>query len=153
MAELRGSSAGRCVGADLSLRARNGELIPVRLTATLLHDADGAAVGSIGFFVDRREALSMDARLEEVAGQVIASERRAASSASPVTAAHELAQPLTVSMGHLEILLEDADLDPVVRDRVERAYGQLERIARIATVLTRAGVADPSVARRTGRPA
>jgi PAS domain S-box-containing protein len=137
MAELRGANAGPRHTTDLVLRARDGELIPVRVTASLLHDAGGALAGTLGFFVDRREALAMDARLEEVAGQVIASERRAASVTSAADAAHELSQPLTAAMGHLEMVLEDDAVTGVLRDRVARAYGQLERIARIRAALTR----------------
>jgi PAS domain S-box-containing protein len=138
MNALRGEGPAGRPTLELTLRARNGELVPVLLTATLVHDAAGAIVGTLGFFLDRREAISMGARLEEAADQVIASERRAANVSSAAAAAYELSQPLTAAMGHLEILLE-SELPPASRERAARAYAQLERIGRIAATLVRAG--------------
>lgn len=122
---------------DITLRARNGELIPVRLRAALLHEASGAVVGTVGAFEDRRETDALSRRLEDAAGQVLASERRAANIAVASEAAHEMAQPLTAAMGNLEMLLMTEDLAPDTTRRLERAYEQLERLKRIVHEFSR----------------
>ena len=55
-------------------------------------------------------------------------------------------QPLTAVMGSLEILELRADLPDDVKARIDRAYGQLERMARIVRA-----VATPATEPRTNR--
>lgn len=116
---------------ELTLRSRAGELIPTRLFASMVHDASGAAMGTMGVFEDRREAAALVRRLEDATGQVLASEKRAAAVAVASEAAHELSQPLMAAMGNLELLLLSSELSPELTARLERAYEQLERMRRI----------------------
>lgn len=122
---------------EVTLRARNGELVPARLRAAVLRDASGAVVGVVGTFEDRREPLGLARRLEDATSQVLASERKAASMAVASAAAHEMAQPLTAAMGNVEMLMMTDDLDPQVGQRLERAYEQLERLKRIVNEFSR----------------
>lgn len=122
---------------DVILRARNGELVPVRLTASLVRDADGGPVATIGVFQDRREQIAIERRLEEAASQIEAAEHRAAGMTSVATAVHEIAQPLTAAMGTVEMLMLDEDLADEQRHRLERTYEQLERIRALIAALTR----------------
>lgn len=49
------SKEGRITGFDTFLRSKNGEKIPIRLSASLLFDYFGKRAGNVGFFRDRRE--------------------------------------------------------------------------------------------------
>ncbi len=124
---------------DVTLRARNGELVPVRLTASLLRDAAGAEVATLGVFEDRREHIALGKRLEEAAGQVEAIERRAAGVAAIGSVVHEMAQPLTAAMGNVEMLLLDPSLSSPTRERTQRTYEQLERLRGFLGQIARAG--------------
>ncbi|MDP2312137.1 MAG: PAS domain S-box protein [Pseudomonadota bacterium] len=124
---------------DVTLRARNGELIPVRLTAALLRDDQGAEMATVGVFEDRREHIALGKRLEDAAVQVEAVERRAAGIAAVSTAVHEMAQPLTAAMGNVEMLLLEPALDAPVLGRLQRTYEQLERLRAIVTRFAKVG--------------
>lgn len=133
---------------EVTLRARNGELVPVRLTASLVHDDSGAPVASLGVFEDRRESIALGRRLEDAADLVMASEQRLAGMAAAGAVAHEIAQPLTAAMGNLEMLLMHEALPQRVMDRLGRTWNQLERLGRIVHAFTRIaearGAARPS---------
>ena len=139
MRQVRARTIGTVAGddpLDITLRARNGELVPVRLTASLVRDQDGP-VATLGIFVDRREQLDLGQRLEEATDQVVASERRAAGMTVAGAAAHEMAQPLTAAMGNLEMMLMEEEPVELLRDRASRAYEQLERLRRIVNDFAR----------------
>jgi PAS domain S-box-containing protein len=123
---------------DVTLRARNGELVPVRLTASFLRDRDGQPVATLGLFEDRREQIAIEQRLAESARQVEASERRAAGALAVGTVVHEMAQPLTVAMGNVELLLA-ADLPDDARARLTRTYEHLEQLRGFLAQIARSG--------------
>jgi PAS domain S-box-containing protein len=116
---------------DVTLRARNGELVPVRLSVSLLRDAAGDVVGTLGIFEDLREEVALRRRLEDAADQVVASERRASGLGVVGRVAHDLSQPLTAAMGNLEMLAAVPDLTATQADRLDRTWEQLERMRRI----------------------
>ena len=122
---------------DVNLRARNGELIPVRLGAAWIVSSTGTPVGTLGVFHDRRAELELNHRLEDVTGQVVAIERRSAESAVAGAAAHEMSQPLTAAMGHLEILMMADGIDPAMAERLERTWEQLERMRKLVADFSR----------------
>jgi PAS domain S-box-containing protein len=126
---------------DVTLRARNGELVPVRLTASIVHASDGEAFATLGLFEDRREEIALGRRLEDAALQIEASERRAASATAVGVAAHEMAQPLTAAMGNVEILLLDRTLAAPVRARLQKTYDQLDRLSKILRAVARSRAA------------
>lgn len=128
---------------DVTLRARTLELVPVRLSASLLHGTDGAEVGTLGVFEDRREYLALGKRLEDAAVQVEAVERRAAGVVAVSAAMHEMAQPLTAAMGNVEMLLMDTTLAEPVSSRLQRTYDQLERLRGIISRVARVGRRHP----------
>jgi len=144
---LRGQDGASGPGGDarfdVTLRARNGELIPVRLTATLLRDTAGAPIGTLGVFEDRREHVALGKRLEDAALQVEQVERRAAATSAVSAAVHEMAQPLTAAMGNVEMLLLDPGLEPSITTRLERTLDNLERLRLILARFSKAGRRAP----------
>ncbi|MDP2311217.1 MAG: PAS domain-containing protein [Pseudomonadota bacterium] len=128
---------------DVTLRARNGELIPVRLSASLLRGPDGAECASLGVFEDRREYVALDKRLEDAAVQVETVERRTVGVVAVASAVHEMAQPLTAAMGNVEMLLLETQLPEAVTLRLKRTYDQLERLGAIVSRFARVGRRHP----------
>lgn len=143
---LRGQPSGHIERLDTALRTRSGDRVPVSLAAQLTTASDGTPL-VLGVAVDRRGVLALQARLDDASGQVLESERRAASMAVSLRAAQALAQPLTAAMGHLELLAEDVRQSGVAREHAERAHAQLARIGRIASELAASAQLRPQDSR------
>jgi PAS domain S-box-containing protein len=109
-------------------RAKDGELIPVAISGTLLYDEQGNEDGSIGYAKDLREILRKDklATLGEVA----------------IGLSHEINNPLAVILNQAELLEKEisrlaGDSDCSVED--ERLDAIRREVARIAEILERLG--------------
>jgi PAS domain S-box-containing protein len=135
MEAIRSSEHLRVEQVKVRLRSRRGEQIPVQLWGFQLHNGNGQAIATCGLFRDIRETESLSVRLQRATGQLIDSEKRAAAIEVAGAAAHELNQPLTSVMGLLEMIQLRGDLDKETDVRLDRAYGQLERMAEIVREL------------------
>ncbi len=62
-------------------------------------------------------------------------ERLALAGQMTATFAHEIGSPLSAIATHLQILLEDSQLEPHIRDRLQLAYDQIERVCSIVETL------------------
>ncbi len=136
MEAIRGSEDLRVEKVKVRVRSRSGEQIPVLLWGFQLHDGNGQAVATCGLFRDVRETESLTFRLQRATGQLIDSEKRSAAIEVAGAAAHELNQPLTSVMGLLEMMQIRGNLEEETEERLERAYGQLERMAEIVRELS-----------------
>jgi PAS domain S-box-containing protein len=136
MASIRGSDHLRVENIKIRVRSRSGEQIPVQLWGFQLHDGNGQAIASCGLFRDTRETESLSTQLQRATVQLIDSEKRTAAIEVAGTAAHELNQPLTSVMGLVEMMQIRGNLDEETKQRLERAYGQLERMAEIVKDLS-----------------
>lgn len=135
MDAIRGAEHLRVDQVKVRVRSRSGEQIPVQLWGFQLHDGNGQAIGTCGLFRDIRETESLSVRLQRATGQLIDSEKRAAAIEVAGAAAHELNQPLTSVMGLLEMMQLRGNLETESEERLDRAYGQLERMAEIVREL------------------
>lgn len=122
---------------EISVRARNGEVIPARVTVSLVKNADGTTVGSVHAFEDRREIDSLARRLAEATSYVEALEQRMSSQVALGRAAHELSQPLTAALGHIDMLMIEGGVTEAGADRLDRAAEQLERMRTLVHELAR----------------
>ena len=113
------------------MRARSGEQIPVLLHATEVLSDQGAPTYTIGILQDRRAEQALRRRLEDASKQVLLSERRVSGANATRVAIHELNQPLTALMGTVELLDLRPDVTDEVRNRLDRMYELLERMAGI----------------------
>jgi len=134
---IRSSSEGRCDNFRTRLRSRNGEQIPILLSAAEVHDREGKTVATVGVFRDTRESDLLTSRLRQATNQLIESEKRSAATELAGATAHELNQPLTSVMGILELAILKAEGDADHKHRLESAYSQLERMAEIVRSLSR----------------
>ena len=135
MATMREDPDRRVLGLRVRLRSRQGEAIPVLMSAALVHDFAGRPVASVGICRDDRLNRSLTDRLAAATAQLVASEKRAAAAAVTGNTAHELNQPLTAAMGLLE-LQQLQTTDAASRDRLLRAHRQLYRMRDIVSRLS-----------------
>jgi len=133
---IRTSQPRRVEGYRVRIRSRNGEAIPILLSAAEIHDQEGNAVATVGVFRDTRESDSLASRLRQATNRLIHSEKRSAAVALAGATAHELNQPLTSVMGIVELMLAQ-DRSENETQRLERAYEQLERMAEIVRDLSK----------------
>lgn len=132
---------------DLTLRARSGEVVPVRARVAIVRSGEGKVVGTVHSYEDRREYASLTARLAEAVAQVEALERRVSGQAVLGRAAHELSQPLTAALGQIDMLLIEGSVPEAGAERLERAAEQLERMRNLVHELTRSANAHRPVGR------
>ena len=109
-----------------TLLSREGQHIPVAMSATITYDESGEPDGTIGYAKDLREILRKDklATLGEVA----------------VGLSHEINNPLAVILNLLDLLEREieelaGDLDSSVE--VERLHGMRREVTRISSILIR----------------
>jgi PAS domain S-box-containing protein len=62
--KLYESPQGRVTDYETAVTSRDGTFIPIRLSATLLHDAQGEHIGTVGYFEDFRLIREARGRLE-----------------------------------------------------------------------------------------
>lgn len=116
---------------DANLRTLRGESVPVRIHPALLRDGRGGWVGTIGAFVDRRETLDLERRVEELGLELEATRRRLEAAATVEDAYHELAQPLTVALGQADMAMMTDEMPAAAMERLERVRVQLDRMRQI----------------------
>lgn len=61
---LHAAPEGKLAGYMTQMRSKEGETIPIRLTASWLHDARDVQIGSVGYFEDLRAIREAERRLE-----------------------------------------------------------------------------------------
>ena len=130
LAEARKVMAGmrRGENCETTFVTKRGERLPVAIAGSIIRDAEGAELGSIGFAKDLREIRRHDqlATLAEVA----------------VGLAHEINNPLEVIVNNLNLLEAHvarvtSDDDFVVEgERLDSIHTALDRIQAIVTQLT-----------------
>ncbi len=110
------------------LRARDGRPVPVAISGCLIHDSNGAEIGSIGFAKDLAEIHRQDqlATLEEIA----------------ISVAHELNNPLSAILNNLQLLSRDVlrsspENDCAIElERIGSVEGSVRKIQSIVNRLT-----------------
>lgn len=132
---VRGSAEGRIEGARSEVIARDGEAIPVLLSAATLH-GDAPGTGIVVIFSDLRERLRIEERLARVQSELGRTEQQSMIAELSGAAAHELNQPLTAIHGHAELLRRRAGEDPAM---IRSAEVILREAGRMADIVRRLG--------------
>ena len=127
---------------ETTLRAKDGTIIPVLISASLLYDEEGREAGTVGFSKDIRvrkkaeaELLQYREHLEELVEERTA-ELHAVNKeleAFSYSVAHDLRQPLRGISGFSGALLEDYSdkLDAQGKDYLKRVDAASQRMARM----------------------
>jgi PAS domain S-box-containing protein len=154
MAQLRmpqNGGVGRLELLRTEIVTRDGELVPVNMTASVIYEA-GREVASVGIFSDLRERLKMEQRLLQAQEKLQVSEKQALIAELAGTTAHELNQPLTSIMGYAELMRkkltqEDAHyraVDTILRE-AERMAEIVRKIGKITRYETKAYVGSTQI--------
>ncbi|HJZ87170.1 MAG TPA: PAS domain S-box protein, partial [Polyangia bacterium] len=105
MAQLRSPANGGVGRLELlrtEIVTRDGELVPVNMTAAIIYE-HGKETATVGIFSDLRERLKMEQRLLQAQEKLMVTEKQALIAELAGTTAHELNQPLTSIMGYAEL--------------------------------------------------
>ncbi len=94
---------GKLNPTSMNIKTKNGEEIPVTLSASII-TIDGKEVGSVGIFTDMREILEMRKNLEEAHFQLVQSEKIASVGRMAAGVAHEINNPLSGIMIYAELI-------------------------------------------------
>lgn len=133
MRELRGGNfgeKGRLDAVRKEIVAKDGEVVPVMLSAAIITDS-AQEIASVGIFTDLRERLRIERKLSHTEEKLQQRERQAMIAELAGTAAHELNQPLTSVMGYAEMLRRKLpETDPSWRG-VNIIFQEAERMAEI----------------------
>ena len=114
---------GRIASFETEFRNKAGEIIPVMITGTLIHDDEGNEIGSIGFARDIRRLRH--AQQLATAGEIA------------VSLAHEINNPLESITNNLELLSQSlethlTDAEKVVEnERLDSIRNSIERVQAI----------------------
>lgn len=95
---------GRLESTRFDALDKNGNLVPIMLSAALIDDGDGKPFATVGIFTDLRERLRVEERLAQAQQKLAVTEKQALIAELAGTAAHELNQPLTSVIGYGELL-------------------------------------------------
>lgn len=140
MAELRSSAdggRGRLTPRPKDLVADGGQVVPVKMTASIIYE-DGEEVATVGVFADLREQLSMQRQLDEAQEALMHTEKARVAAELAGMAAHELNQPLTSVLGYAEMLMRRVPSeDRRLRRPVDIIFREAERIAGIVRKIGR----------------
>ncbi len=96
---------GKLHPTSMSITTKDGEEIPVTLTASII-TIEGKEIGSVGVFTDMREVLQMRKDLEEAHLQLVQSEKIASVGRMAAGVAHEINNPLSGILIYAELLKE-----------------------------------------------
>jgi len=136
LSAIRASPSRLVRDMPMRLRNRAGEVVPIRLNAAEVYAADGLPVATIGVFLDRRGEESLRHRLEATTAQLIELEEHTHRVTASLSRVHLLNQPLNTSMMTVEMLGLTHKLEARTAERLDRVYGQLERMAHMIATLT-----------------
>jgi PAS domain S-box-containing protein len=125
-----GAGYGRLQDFRVDMRAADGSIIPVLLSASLVVE-NGRRVGSLGIFTDLREKLRIQSELEHAQEELRTREKQVMLAELAGAAAHELNQPLTSVIGYAELLARMLARDPALSKNAEIIVSEAQRMAEI----------------------
>ncbi len=106
---------------EISLRRRDGRIIPVGLSCSSLRQADGTTVGLVAIFQDLTERKRVEDQLRRA-------DRLAALGQLAANIAHEVRNPLAAISGAVEVLREDLTTTGPHRKLLELLLGEAHRL-------------------------
>jgi PAS domain S-box-containing protein len=137
MAELRTDGrAGRLGPSRRDILTKDGETVPVNLTASIVYEHE-REVATVGIISDQRERLRIEERLQEAQDKLLESEKQALIAELAGTTAHELNQPLTSVMGYSELLKKKMSPEDVHYRAIDIILREAERMAEIVRKIGR----------------
>jgi len=134
--EDRYGGAGRLTATRKELVAKDGELIPIQLTAWCVMEED-QEVATAGIFTDLRDRLKIERKLSQAQEKLMHSEQQAVIAELAGATAHELNQPLTSVLGYAEMAKRKAGDTEAINRIVDTIISEAERMADIVRKIGR----------------
>lgn len=125
---------GKLNPTSIPIRTKDGETIPVTLSASLII-VNGKEIGSVGVFTDIREILEMRKDLEEARFQLVQSEKIALVGKMAAGVAHEVNNPLSGVLLYAELLKEELKDNPQHLADIQETIDQTLRCKKIVSEL------------------
>ena len=128
--------AGRLEQTRREVLTREGELVPVNMTAAIVYEGD-REVASVGIFSDLRERIRMEQRLLQIQEKLELQERQSMVAELAGAAAHELNQPLTSILGYAQLIQRRLEAHDEHGRAVQAIASEAERMAEIVKKIGR----------------
>jgi PAS domain S-box-containing protein len=125
----RSGEIGRLNSYPMVYVRRDDEIVEGNLSASIIYDANGNEIASVGSFVDLRDRLQMERALRDTQEQLLQSEKLAAMGRLTSQIAHELNNPLYGIMNTLELLKTEIPADNKRRKILEMALSETIRLS------------------------
>ena len=125
---------GKLNPMSMSIRTKQGEEIPVTLSASII-EINGKEVGSVGVFTDMREILKMRKELEETHLKLVESEKIASIGRMAAGVAHEINNPLSGILIYAELIRESLNADGPHLEDIQEIIDQTLRCKKIVSEL------------------
>jgi two-component system NtrC family sensor kinase len=120
---------GKFSPTQLNVVSKQGEEIPIQLSAALIYDGTGKELASVGIFTDLRHQLQMEKEIQEIEQALIQSEKLAAMGRLTSQIAHELNNPIYGIMNTLDLLKTEIPPESKRRRILELSLSETHRLA------------------------
>jgi two-component system NtrC family sensor kinase len=118
---------GKLTPIQFHVLNKNGEGIPIQLSATLIYDEAGNEAASVGIFTDLRPRLRMEKKLQETHLQLVSSEKMASLGKLAAGIAHEINNPLGGILIYSSLMMEDLPEEDPRRQDLARIVQETSR--------------------------
>ncbi len=116
---------------EMGIKARDGRVLTILTSASLLKDGEGKPIGTVGIFKDVTEKKALEAKLKETQAHLVETSKMRALGELVAGVAHELNNPLMASQAMVYVLQNELKEDESLSRRLELIRRCNERIARI----------------------
>ncbi len=118
---------GKFIPSQLNVVNKDGEEIPIQLSATLIYDGEGKEVASVGIFTDLRPRIKIERKLQDTHLQLVSSEKMASLGKLAAGIAHEINNPLGGILIYASLMAEDLPEDDAKRGDLARIVQEASR--------------------------